>query len=81
MFRYYIPWIGHIELMSDAEDPGKYRIFKCRHLPTKARISICLPAPLINSIDTKSRPLHNTEKWQIKSSATCCKYTQAGCKS
>ena len=31
--------------------------------------------PLINSIDTKIRPFLNTEKWQIRSSATCGKHT------
>ena len=35
---------------------------------------------LMNSIDTKIRPLHNTEIRQMRLSATCRKYTKAHCK-
>ena len=39
--------------------------------------SKCVFLSLMNSIDTKIRPLCNTEIWQIRSSATCGEHTRA----
>ena len=41
--------------------------------------SKCVFLSLINTIDTKIRPLPNTEIWQMRSSAICGKHTRVCC--